>query len=105
MQEVLWNQYQLLDSVLPDYSSVGVGRNDGARGGEMNPVFFRKEKFDMVRNITFWLIRFFRCGQVRRDGVHLYPGLLHGWSLSTRVVTNIFSISIHILHMILILQD
>jgi endonuclease/exonuclease/phosphatase family metal-dependent hydrolase len=55
MQEVLWHQYQLLDSVLTDYSSVGVGRSDGARGGEMNPVFFRKEKFDMVRNITFWL--------------------------------------------------
>ena len=26
MQEVLWNQYKVLDSVLTDYSSVGVGR-------------------------------------------------------------------------------
>jgi endonuclease/exonuclease/phosphatase family metal-dependent hydrolase len=55
MQEVLWHQYQLLDSVLTDYSSVGVGRSDGAKGGEMNPVFYRKDKFDMVRNLTFWL--------------------------------------------------
>ena len=55
MQEVLWHQYKILDSVLVDYSSVGVGRSDGARGGEMNPVFFRKDKFNMVRNITFWL--------------------------------------------------
>lgn len=55
MQEVLWHQYQVLDSVLVDYSSVGVGRDDGAREGEMNPVFFRKEKYDLVRNITFWL--------------------------------------------------
>jgi endonuclease/exonuclease/phosphatase family metal-dependent hydrolase len=55
MQEVLWNQYQLMDSVLKGYSSVGVGREDGARGGEMNPVFFRKDKFDLVRTITFWL--------------------------------------------------
>jgi endonuclease/exonuclease/phosphatase family metal-dependent hydrolase len=55
MQEVLWNQYQVLDSVLKDYSSVGVGRDDGARGGELNPVFFRKDKFDMVRTLTFWL--------------------------------------------------
>src|SRR5665648_1185757 len=54
MQEVLWNQYKVLDSVLSDYSSVGVGREDGARQGEMNPVFFRKEKFDKVRCITFW---------------------------------------------------
>jgi len=58
MQEVLWSQYQLLDSVLSDYSSVGVGRNDGSRDGEMNPVFFRKSKFDMVRNLTFWLSDF-----------------------------------------------
>jgi endonuclease/exonuclease/phosphatase family metal-dependent hydrolase len=58
LQEVLWNQYQVLDSVLADYSSVGVGRNDGARAGEMNPVFFRKDKFDMIRSITFWLSDF-----------------------------------------------
>lgn len=55
MQEVLWHQYQVLETVLIDYSSVGVGRNDGAREGELNPIFFRKDKFDMVRNITFWL--------------------------------------------------
>lgn len=58
MQEVLWNQYQQLDSALTDYSSVGVGRNDGARDGEMNPVFFRKSRYDMVRNLTFWLSDF-----------------------------------------------
>lgn len=55
MQEVLWHQYEFLDSVLTDYASVGVGRSDGARGGEMNPVFFRKERFDMIRTLTFWL--------------------------------------------------
>lgn len=55
LQEVLWNQYLVLDSVLTDYNSSGVGRDDGARGGEMNPVFFRKDKYDMVRTITFWL--------------------------------------------------
>jgi endonuclease/exonuclease/phosphatase family metal-dependent hydrolase len=55
MQEVLWHQYEFLDSVLTEYSSAGVGRSDGVRAGEMNPVFFRKERFDMVRTITFWL--------------------------------------------------
>jgi endonuclease/exonuclease/phosphatase family metal-dependent hydrolase len=54
-QEVLWNQYLILDSVLTAYSSVGVGRDDGVRGGEMNPIFFRKDRFDLVRKITFWL--------------------------------------------------
>jgi endonuclease/exonuclease/phosphatase family metal-dependent hydrolase len=55
MQEVSWLQYGVLDSVLKEYTSVGVGRDDGAKAGEMNPVFFRKERFDMARTITFWL--------------------------------------------------
>jgi len=55
MQEVLLNQYEVLDSALDEYASVGVGRSDGAKGGEMNPVFYRKERFDMVRTKTFWL--------------------------------------------------
>lgn len=55
LQEVLYSQYKLLDSVLADFNSAGAGRDDGARAGEMNPVFFRKERFDMIRNKTFWL--------------------------------------------------
>ena len=55
MQEVLIQQYNLLDSVLQNYSSVGVGRSDGAKAGEMNPVFYRKDRFDMTRTKTFWL--------------------------------------------------
>jgi endonuclease/exonuclease/phosphatase family metal-dependent hydrolase len=55
MQEVLAHQYEYLDSILQDYSSIGVGRNDGAKSGEMNPVFFKKERFDIVRTKTFWL--------------------------------------------------
>lgn len=55
MQEVLLRQYAVIDSALTDYTSVGVGRDDGAKGGEMNPVFFRKDRFDLIRTITFWL--------------------------------------------------
>jgi endonuclease/exonuclease/phosphatase family metal-dependent hydrolase len=55
MQEVLLNQYEYLDSVLADYTSAGVGRNDGAKGGEMNPIYFNKDRFDMIRTKTFWL--------------------------------------------------
>jgi endonuclease/exonuclease/phosphatase family metal-dependent hydrolase len=55
MQEVLAHQVEYIDSVMTDYASIGVGRNDGAKGGEMNPVFFRKERFDLIRTRTFWL--------------------------------------------------
>jgi endonuclease/exonuclease/phosphatase family metal-dependent hydrolase len=40
---------------MTDYSSIGVGRDDGAKEGEMNPVFFRKDRFDLIRTRTFWL--------------------------------------------------
>jgi endonuclease/exonuclease/phosphatase family metal-dependent hydrolase len=55
LQEVLVHQYNLLDSVLKDYTSVGVGRSDGIKGGEMNPIFFRRDRFDLIRTKTFWL--------------------------------------------------
>jgi endonuclease/exonuclease/phosphatase family metal-dependent hydrolase len=55
MQEVLLHQYEFLDSYLTDYGSVGIGRSDGVKGGEMNPVFFRKARYDMIRTKTFWL--------------------------------------------------
>ena len=55
MQEVLAHQYEFLDSVMTDYSSVGVGRTDGVKKGEMNPIFFRKDRFELIRTRTFWL--------------------------------------------------
>ena len=55
MQEVLLNQYDVIQTYLRDYLSVGVGRNDGAKDGEMNPLFFRKDRFDLARTKTFWL--------------------------------------------------
>ncbi len=55
LQEALWHQYAAIDSALEGWSSVGVGRDDGKRKGEMNPLFFNEKKFKMVRGNTFWL--------------------------------------------------
>jgi Metal-dependent hydrolase len=55
MQEVLLSQYDVIQTYLRDYLSVGVGRSDGAKDGEMNPLFFRKDRFDLARTKTFWL--------------------------------------------------
>ena len=46
-QEVLSNQYDDLQTLLPGYASVGVGREDGARAGEFNAIFYRTERFDL----------------------------------------------------------
>ncbi|HMO32699.1 MAG TPA: endonuclease/exonuclease/phosphatase family protein [Lacibacter sp.] len=55
LQEVLHHQYMQLDSALPGYTSVAAGRTDGKIAGEMNPVFFRKDRFQLLQSNTFWL--------------------------------------------------
>lgn len=55
MQEVLHQQLEDLLERLPEYDYVGVGRTDGAMKGEYSPVFFLKEKFDVLEKGNFWL--------------------------------------------------
>ncbi|MFN8287588.1 MAG: endonuclease/exonuclease/phosphatase family protein [Chitinophagales bacterium] len=55
MQEVLLHQLKGLRAALKEYDYVGVGRNDGKTKGEYSPVFYRTEKFTLVRSGTFWL--------------------------------------------------
>ena len=55
MQEVLWHQYQYLDSALAGYGSVAAGRDDGLRVGEACPVFYRLGRFEKIGDGTFWL--------------------------------------------------
>jgi endonuclease/exonuclease/phosphatase family metal-dependent hydrolase len=55
LQEVLWHQYEYLDSALNGYSSIAVGRDDGLQKGEACPVFFRDDRFTALANGTFWL--------------------------------------------------
>lgn len=54
-QELLCNQFDDLQSRLPGYTAVGVGREDGARAGEYNAVFFRTDRFALLDSGTFWL--------------------------------------------------
>lgn len=56
-QEVLVHQYKdLKDSpVLARYTSVGVGRDDGATRGEYVPIFWRSDKFQSLGVEHFWL--------------------------------------------------
>nr|MBD3621826.1 endonuclease [Sunxiuqinia sp.] len=54
-QEVLHNQLLDLLNGLPDYDYVGVGRDDGQTKGESSPIFFLKEKFEVIESGHFWL--------------------------------------------------
>lgn len=55
LQEVLSNQLQDLTKGLPEYAAIGVGRDDGKSAGEFSPVFYKKEKFKLLKQGTFWL--------------------------------------------------
>lgn len=55
LQEVLINPLIFLKSQLSRYSYVGVGREDGKEKGEFAPIFYNKEKYELIKFKTFWL--------------------------------------------------
>lgn len=55
IQEGLHRQLVYLDEQLPDYTRVGVGRDDGKEAGEYSALFFLKKRFGLLASGTFWL--------------------------------------------------
>lgn len=54
-QEVLHHQLTDLLERLPGYAYVGVGREDGKTKGEYAPIFYKKDRFKVVKTGNFWL--------------------------------------------------
>ena len=42
-------------AAMPEFDYVGVGRDDGKRGGEHAAIFFRRTRFERLANGDFWL--------------------------------------------------
>lgn len=55
MQEVCHNQMEDLKQGLPQYTALGVGRDDGKEAGEYCPVFFKTDRFTLVEYGNFSL--------------------------------------------------
>ncbi len=55
MQENLYHQNEDLLRIMPGYAYIGTGRDDGERGGEFSPVFYRTQIFDLMEHGQFWL--------------------------------------------------
>lgn len=55
LQEALHRQITDLEKKHPGYAWVGVGRDDGKKAGEFSPLFYRKKKFEVLAQGTFWL--------------------------------------------------
>lgn len=55
LQEVLYPQLKYLEEKLGDFGWVGVGRDDGKQKGEFAPIFYRKQRFELLDSGNFWL--------------------------------------------------
>ncbi|WP_375584759.1 endonuclease/exonuclease/phosphatase family protein [Cyclobacterium xiamenense] len=54
-QEVTHRQLLDLQRIMRTYESVGQGRADGLTKGEYNPIFYKKDRFELLESGTFWL--------------------------------------------------
>lgn len=55
MQEVLKNQLDDLKNRLPQYTALGVGRADGKEAGEYCSLFYKTDRFELIKNGNFGL--------------------------------------------------
>lgn len=55
IQEGLKNQLDDISNALPEYAQYGKGRDDGKEGGEHSAIFYRKDRFKLLKSGDFWL--------------------------------------------------
>ncbi len=55
IQEGELHQLNYLDDSLPDYSRIGVGRDDGKERGEFSAIYYNNKEFSLINESTFWL--------------------------------------------------
>lgn len=55
LQEALVDQLQYLDSCLPTYKRVGVGRDDGREAGEFMAIYYDTTRLELDSAKTLWL--------------------------------------------------
>lgn len=55
VQEALLSQLNHFTTEMPSYKFVGVGREDGDKKGEYSAILYKKDKFKILQNETFWL--------------------------------------------------
>jgi endonuclease/exonuclease/phosphatase family metal-dependent hydrolase len=55
VQEALSGMLADLDTLLPEYSRIGVGRTDGKMSGEYSAILYKRDRLEVLENKTFWL--------------------------------------------------
>jgi endonuclease/exonuclease/phosphatase family metal-dependent hydrolase len=54
-QEVLHHQLNYLKEQLNGYDYIGAGRDDGKQAGEYSCIFYKTDKYTLIKQSTFWL--------------------------------------------------
>lgn len=54
-QEGLKHQLDDIQQQLPQYERYGIGRDDGKTKGEYSAIFYKKEKYQLIKSGDFWL--------------------------------------------------
>lgn len=57
LQEADEGWMERLPAIMTEYAYVGIGRNSNEGGGEASPIFYKKDKYELVDSGTFWLSR------------------------------------------------
>lgn len=55
IQEGFIEQVKDMQAQLPNYTFIGVGRDDGKEKGEYSAIFYKKNRFTVMNSGTFWL--------------------------------------------------
>lgn len=54
-QEVMHHQLNYMLEKMNGYAFIGVGRDDGKTKGEYSCIFYKKDKYELIQQSTFWL--------------------------------------------------
>ena len=54
-QEGKYKQLEDLSILLPEYAYIGVGRDDGKQAGEYSAIFYKTDRFKLIKEGNFWL--------------------------------------------------
>lgn len=55
IQEGLYHQLINLNDSLPGYKWIGAGRDDGKQAGEHSAIFYKQDKFQVLKSGNFWM--------------------------------------------------
>lgn len=55
VQEGLLNQLNDISTALPEYTRYGKGRDDGKDAGEHSAIYYKRDRFNLLKSGDFWL--------------------------------------------------